>query len=225
LQAGNLIHVVMGSTQAESKAADANTAVGTATAQGTVIDLLPRTPALGPIAKIEVGAATNTISVDTTTGAATVNYEPALVKVTLAGDIAQALQLGGQSVPNPITISPGQSSCIPLPAPLTSCITVAGGSQSKLPDGTTHAEAAAVSLQLLQGVQGGINLSLANTVVEGVAVAPVVAPPATPPEQDLARTGGSTDAALVGGLLALALVGYFVTRATRRRDEQDLEAG
>ena len=130
-----------------------------------------------------------------------------------------ALGPAGAPFASPVSIAPGQSQCIPLPDPLVSCITVAGGSQSKLDDGTTHAEAAGVSLQLLKGVQGGVNLSLANTVVEGLAVGVSAAPPPPPPGQDLARTGGSTDAALVGGLLALAVAGYLLTRSGRRSRE------
>ncbi len=78
--------------------------------------------------------------VDRSTGAATVHFEPALVKVTFADDIATALSLQAQ---NPISIAPGQSQCLGLPAPLDSCITVAGGTQGKTDEGGTHAEAAA----------------------------------------------------------------------------------
>jgi hypothetical protein len=222
---GELMHTKLGPTQAESKAVngDQNTVLGNAKAQGAVIELLPRTALdLPPVATIEIGAAANSMTVDRATGAATVNFEPSLVKITLADDVVTALGPVGEPFASPVSIAPGQSQCIPLPPPLESCITVAGGSQSTLEDGTTHAEAAGVSLDLFKGLpEGGISLSLAKTVVEGVAVAP--APPApAPPQEGLARTGGSTNAALIGGLLAVAVAGYLLTRSSRRRS--DLEA-
>src|SRR5581483_12082982 len=134
---------------------------------------------------------------DRTTGEATVAFEPSLVKVTLADDIAAVLPPG---VPNPLTVTPGQTVCLPLPDPLQSCITVGNGSQSKLADGTTHAEAAAVSLQLLTGLPGGgVQASLARTVVEGLVVAQegTRAETATP-DKVAANTGGTTNAALLG---------------------------
>jgi hypothetical protein len=225
-QSGELVHIDLGPTQAESKAVNADSAnvVGTATAQGAVIDLLPRDALnLAPVATITLGASSNTISVDRNTGAATVNFDPSLVKITLADDILAALGPAGAPFASGVTVAPGQSMCLPLPDPLTSCITVGGGSQTKLPDGTTHAEAAGVSLDLLKGLpQGGVSLSLAKTTVEGIAVAAPAAAPAPAPEQGLARTGGSTDAALVGALLAIAFAGYLLSRSSRRRRELEL---
>jgi len=220
-QSGDLVRVTLGPTTASTQASTGNPNVvnATASAQGAVIEVLPRDLLqLKPVIKIEIGASSNSVTVDRTTGEATVAFEPSLVKVTLADDIAAVLPPG---VPNPLTVTPGQTVCLPLPDPLQSCITVGNGSQSKLADGTTHAEAAAVSLQLLTGLPGGgVQASLARTVVEGLVVAQegTRAETATP-DKVAANTGGTTNAALLGGLLAAAVVGYCLVRPARRRDE------
>lgn len=223
-QSGDIVRVTLGPTSASATGEGGSPSVASAlaSAQGTVVELLPRDLLnLAPVVKIEVGAASNSISVNRDNGEATVQFDPALVKITLAPDIAAALP---DQFPNPISLAPGQNICLPLPPPLQSCIIVGAGSQTKLDDGTTHAEAAGVSLQLATGLPGGgVQLSLANTVVEGRAVgveAERQAPPAEEPP--LARTGGSTDAALVGVLLALAAVAYLLNRSTRRREELEL---
>src|SRR5205823_11079985 len=173
--------------------------------------VLPRTTLeLDPVITIEVGASSNTVDVDRTTGVATVHFDPSIVRVTFADDVATALDLGAN---NPIVIAPGQSQCLGLPAPLDSCITVAGGTQGKTDEGGTHAEAAGVSLHLLTGVQDGIRLDLANTAVEGFAKTDVARDiPATP---DLARTGGTVDTLLGGSLFAVAIGGMELVRRSR----------
>ncbi len=137
------------------------------------------------------------------------------MKVTFADDIALALNLQGQ---NPISIAPGQSQCLGLPAPLDSCITVAGGTQGKTEEGGTHAEAAAVSLHLLTGLQDGVRLDLANTAVEGFAEVATPAAPSTPAPvtPGLARTGGTVDTLLAGLLFAVAIAGMVLARRSRR---------
>jgi hypothetical protein len=143
--------------------------------------------------------------------------------VTLADDIAAALP---SAVPNPITVTPGQSFCLGLPAPLDSCITVASGSQGMNADGLAFAEASAVSLHLLTGVQDGVRLDLAATRVEGLGTLDTsrAAPPAIPPEAAvdrpaLARTGGTVDTLLAGTLFAAAIGGMTIARGARRRTE------
>jgi hypothetical protein len=104
-----------------------------------------------------------------------------------------------------------------LPAPLESCITVAGGESSTDAQGITHASAAGVSLHLLSGVQDGIRLDLAKTSVEGVGALEL--PLEGPPPPDLARTGGTVDTLLGGALLAIAVGGTMLVRRSRRRFE------
>ena len=213
---GDLVQITLGPARSTSSATGDTVSAG-AFAQGAVIKVLPRTSLeLDPVITIEVGASSNTVDVDRTTGDATVHFDPALVRVTLADDIATAL---GLQANNPIEIAPGQSQCLGLPAPLDSCITVAGGTQGKTDEGGTHAEAAGVSLHLLTGVQDGIRLDLANTAVEGFANTDVAldAPPST--TADLARTGGTVDTLLGGSLFAVAIGGMMLVRRSQQRFE------
>jgi hypothetical protein len=212
------VKISLGPSSTDTTATDA-TETATAAAQGAVIKVLPRDSlGLDPVVTINVGAATNTLTIDRHAGTAAVHYDPAIVRVTLAPDIAATLP---NSVPNPIEVVPGQSMCLGLPAPLDSCITVAGGT-SGAENGVTHAEATAVSLHLLTGVQDGIRLDLAKTSVQGVGVLDVArdAPPAAPAPVDsppLARTGGSVPLGLGAGLMVLGVVGVMVSRPARRR--------
>ncbi|MEY2434453.1 MAG: hypothetical protein QOC92_4178 [Acidimicrobiaceae bacterium] len=217
---GDLVRVALGPSHSTSSA-NQTVETATAAAQGAIVELLPRDLlGLPPVATIEVGAAANTITIDRNTGEATVEYDPSIVTVTLADDIAAALP---SQVPNPISVTPGQSFCLGLPAPLDSCITVAGGTQGKNADGLTFAEASAVSLRLLTGVQDGVQLDLAATRVEGVGTLDTsrAAPPAPPaPDQPaLARTGGTIDTLLAGSLFAAAIGGMAIARRARRRVE------
>ncbi len=235
---GNLVDVDLGPSSA-STSFDGSKVVATADAKGATIDLFPDAPVVtpataqanegspsqaavvtGPLVTITVSEATNTVTVDAASGQPTVAFDPALVTVTLRSDLANALTLAGTPVPNPITVKPGQNQCIPLPAPLTSCITVAGGSQKTLDDGTTEADAAGVSIDLFTGLPGnGIHLGLAQTSVQGLVVVAAPAAPTTTaaptPATNLARTGGSTPMGLVAGLLGVAFVGWVVTRRRR----------
>jgi hypothetical protein len=233
---GDLARIHAGEGKTTSSATDAQVTT-VATANGATIDLLPRdTLQLAPVATIQVGASTNTLTLDRANrvdgcdastacpGKATVDFDPAIVRITLADDIAATLS----AVPNPIELAPGQSFCIPLPDPLESCITVAGGSSTTEADGGTLATASAVSIQLLDGLPGGgITLDLATTRVEGLAIVPAdvnrEAPPAEtapPPPEDapLARTGGTTNGVLVASLLGLAVAGYYLPKLARRRN-------
>jgi hypothetical protein len=207
---GDLVRVTLGPSHSTS-GADPATETATAAAQGAVIEVLPRDLLeLDPVVTIEVGAASNTITIDRTTGKATVDYLPSLVKVTFADDIATALNLADKT----ISVAPGQSQCLGLPAPLDSCITVAGGTQSTDEQGVTHASASGVSLHLLTGVQDGVRLDLAATSVEGVGALEASRDFATP---DLARTGGTGDTLLGGALFAVAIGGMVIVRRSRQR--------
>ena len=211
---GDLIRITLGPSKSTS-GADASIETAAASAQGAVIEVLPRDLLqLDPVLKIEVGAASNTITVDRNTGKATVAFLPSLVRVTIATDIAKALGLaeGANVVDVPVNVVP---TCF-LPAPLESCITVASGTTSTDDQGVTHAEAAGVSLHLLSGVQDGIRLDLAKTSVEGVGALDVARDIPAPPN-DLARTGGTVDTLLGGSLFAVAVVGMVLVRSSRRR--------
>ena len=220
-QDGSLVRISLGPSHTNSNATDAlDTAA--ATAQGATIELLPRDAlGLAPVATIDVGASGNTISIDRAAGKATVAFDPALVRVTLAPDVAAALP---SSLPNPIEVAPGQDFCLGLPAPLDSCITVAGGKTWTDDNNVTHGEASAVSLHLLTGVQDGVRLDLAKTSVEGVGaldqsrVIGEVAAPAPVEGPPLARTGGTTNLALVAVLFGVGVAGVTLSRAARRRE-------
>ena len=209
---GDLVQITLGPARSTSGATGDTVSAG-AFAQGAVIKVLPRTGLhLDPVVTIEVGASSNTVDVNRVTGEATVHFDPAIVRVTFADDIATALNIPPAN--NPITVAPGQSRCLGLPAPLDSCITVAGGTQGKTDEGGTHAEAAGVSLHLLTGVQDGVRLDLANTAVEGFAKTDVARDIAANP--DLARTGGTVDTLLGGSLFAVAIGGMVLVRRSRR---------
>jgi hypothetical protein len=210
---GDIVRITLGPSAAQTGAADASE-TASAAAQGANIQVLPRDALqLEPVLTILVGAATNTLHIDRNTGAATVDYEPSLVKVTIASDIATALGLSdAQRV---VDIAPGVSQCLGLPAPLDSCITVAGGSQETTPEGITRANAAGVSLHLLTGVQDGIRLDLAATSVEGVGSLETARAEETPAAGPLARTGGSTPLALMALVMAIGFAGVTLTRRTR----------
>jgi hypothetical protein len=215
-QDGDLVRIALGPSKSTSSA-DAAIETATASAQGAVIEVLPRDLLeLDPVITIEVGSAANTINVDRNAGTATVDYAPSLVKVTLAKDIATALNLTDEQ--RVVSVGPGPDPLCLLPAPLTSCISVASGSQGVTPEGITHAEASGVSLQLLTGVQNGITLNLAGTAVEGVGALDTTrdAPP-PPPDVSLPRTGGTTDTLLAGSLFALAVGGLTILKISRRR--------
>ena len=216
---GNLVRISLGASHSDSSAESA-LEQASATAQGATIEVLPRDSlGLAPVVTIFVGASGNTIHIDRNAGTATVSFDPALVRVTLAPDIAAALP---DAVPNPVEVSPGQTFCLGLPAPFDSCISVASGRSFVDDNGVTHGEASAVSLHLLTGVQDGIRLDLAKTSVQGVgaletarAAAPEPAPPVLEGEP-LARTGGTNQLALVAVLFAVGFVGVSLSRMARR---------
>ena len=92
-------------------------------------------------------------------------------------------------------------------------------------NGVTHGDASAVSLHLLTGVQDGIRLDLAKTSVQGVGAldtARVIGEVAAPPAVEgpgLARTGGTSQLALVAAMLGAGFVGLTLSRSARRRGE------
>jgi LPXTG-motif cell wall-anchored protein len=185
---------------------------------GIIVDLLP-TGAVGdlPVATIEVGAATATASYARGDGKATPAFEAALVKVTIAEEILAALPPDlVAALPfegNVLSITVTDTTCLPLPEPLTSCITVGGGNVTENEDGSVTAMAAGVSLDLLKGLQGGVQLELASAraTAGGTPAVAAVAQPTLP------RTGGNPGLPLAGVvLLGLAAATFVLSRGRRR---------
>ena len=214
-QGGDVVAVDLGPSGATAGATDPS-ATASATAQGAVIRVIDRALLqLPPVLTVEVGAAAATATVDRATGVATTEIDPALVRITVAPDIATILGL----TQNVIDVAPDQDICIPLPEPLQSCITAAGGRTIDTEDGGKRAESEGVSLRLLTGLpEGGIVLNLAATAAEAAAAAPV-APPAETPRQApaLARTGAEVPMPVAVALGALGIAGLGLAGASRRR--------
>ena len=192
------------------RTADAVTA--TCAANGVTVDVLD-VPAIGevdppPVISVIVGEASTSVAAALDGSAPEAVASPALVRV-----IVPTLDLD-------IPVEIGQTIEIPLPDPLgTSTISVADGTTGTAEDGRTFATASAVSLDLLPGLSGGVQLDLADcTSVAGAAVTPATtAPPETTTTQPtLPRTGGSgTNAWALGGAAGLALVGFSLLRRTQ----------
>lgn len=215
-QGGDLVRVTLGPSEAGTST-DSVLALGSAAAQGAVIEVIDRgLLGLPPVLTIEVGASGASVEADRLTGAATPVVDPSLVRATIAPDIAAILGIEN----NVIDVAPNTDLCIPLPAPLESCITVAGGRTVDTPDGGKRAESEGVGLRLLTGLPGGgVELNLAKSAAEAVAVAPAPVLPAAPeaPTPVLARTGGSAPMALALGLGVAGTAGLALLGATRRR--------
>lgn len=215
-QGGEVLAVDLGPGTAGTTSTDSR-GTATANAQGAVVTVIDRALlGLPPVLTIEVSAAAAEAVSDATTGAAEGTVTPALVKVTVAQDVATLLGLPT----NVIEVAPGQSQCIPLPAPLESCITVAGGRVVDTADGGKRAETQGVGLQLLTGLpDGGIVLNLAATSAEAAALAPELARQDGPAPQQpaLARTGFDSSLPLALGLGAAGAAGLALVATTRRR--------
>ena len=133
------------------------------------------------------------------------SFDAALVTVNLNPTLAGALGL-----PASTSIKPGVTQTILAGTPLQSTIIVADGSTSKDANGTVHAVADGVSLQLLKGINGGIALALAHSEANVVGAPAVVTPnqQAIVKAVTLPRTGGPSPwVPFAGaGLLGAALV-------------------
>lgn len=211
-QGGDLVSIQLGPSGSLTNT-DAATSLAKAAAQGATITVIDRSLlSLPPVLTIEVGAAASQVSADRATGEATPTVDPALVRVTIADDIAAALLLPT----NVIEIAPGQTQCLGLPAPLDSCISVAGGRTLDTADGGKRAESEGVGIQLLNGLpDGGVVLNLAATAAEAAAGAPVETPrviPAAPAQPTLARTGAESTLPIALALGAAGLAGLAITR-------------
>lgn len=190
-----------------SVTADGGKITSTATATGAEIKLLPL-PVVGgvvnnePLATIVVGTAKATAVYDRTTGKSTPTVDPSLVTVKLNSVLATTLGL-----PSEISVPIGQTFVVPGTegTPLKTEIVVAAGRTVTNPDGTIGAIADAVKVHALQGVSGGILLSLASAEA-GVGGTVAVAAPL--PVVELPRTGGPAPwLPLAGaGVLGLAVL-------------------
>jgi hypothetical protein len=143
----------------------------TTTTTGTTINLLPGLLGGSPLATVTVGHNSATTAVDRTTGAVTASDDPSDVSVTIAG---QTISIGEGTGPTPILAG----------TPLASTIEVGGGSATP-GQGSGSAQAGDVELNLLTGVEGGIDLDLvtSQTSADGAAAAtsPITATPAATP--------------------------------------------
>jgi hypothetical protein len=204
----------------ESKVvATAGAVTSTATAAGAVVKILPQpqvngTPSLDPIATITIGPATATAVYDRVTAKATPTVDASLVRVDLNPTIAAAL-----GVPASIAVPVDQDFAVPglVGTPLETHIRTSHGSTATSPDGSVTATADAVTVQLAQGVQGGVTLQLANAQASVNGSPAVVTPTATPvAPATLAATGPTRPWLPIAGagLLALTLLAW---RPIRRR--------
>ena len=209
------LDVTLGATDT-SVVTDTNKVVSTATSAGAVIKLLP-TPqvnqavSLDPIATITVGPAKAVAQYERAAGKATPTVDAALVRVNLNPVVAQGL-----GVPAEVAVPVDQDFSVPGLAgtPLETHIKVAHGTTSVDPDGTVKAVADAVSIELAQGVSGGVSLQLANATAS-VQGAPAVATPAAPAQTPsapgaLPHTGPTRPWLPIAGAgaLTLALVAW-----------------
>lgn len=217
--------ISLGDTAASVTTTD-NEITATATAQGGVIELLPAafgpdlsvTGTTEPLARIEIGAATATATRNRDANTVSRSFDPAVVRVTLAPTLLENLGLSG--APNVIEVAPGTDTCLPLPEPLTTCITVGGGADITDEDGNVvGARSNGVRIHALAGVEGGvlIELAAAEAIVGGTPQeTEVLANPVIENPTELPRTGpGSTEAVLpvIGmGLLAVAAAGRRLLR-------------
>lgn len=213
-QGGEVLAIDLGPGTTSASGGATNT-LAEGLAQGAVIRVIDRALlGLPPVLTIEVVASGTRVEADRTSGQAVPIVDPALVRVTVAPDIAALLGIPGQ-----LEVAPGQEVCLPLPSPLESCITVAGGRVLDTADGGKRAESEGVGLRLLTGLpDGGIVLNLAASSAEAAAVVPELPrqEPATA-TPTLARTGIEDATPVALGLAAAGLTGLAVLGATRRR--------
>ena len=173
---------------------------------------------------IEIGTSSAEVVADAASGGTTPTVEGAVVRVTIAGDIAALLPEG---VPNPIELAPGQTIDIPLPDPLASRITAPHTATSTTADGAQRAEASAVGVDLFTGLpDGGVALAVGAVASEAAAAAPAQAPEAPTAAPDpgagtsgpeaLARTGGDGSLLLPVVLGGVSVAGLAAARRARR---------
>jgi LPXTG-motif cell wall-anchored protein len=114
-----------------------------------------------------------------------------------------------------VEVAPGESQTILPDTPLESTITAAGAETSE-EEGEARAASDAVSLHLLKGVQGGVQVGLGRTTAGATVAAEPEATKPRQPTSPLPATGG-TDVPLLILVLGIALVaGVLVARRVIR---------
>jgi len=198
LQATQTLQVSVGKTTSDVTTV-ANAVTSKASAAGAQIDLLPVGAVVNgvsaPLVSIIVGSANATSTYDRAAGTSNAKFDPALVRVVtnLAGALKQE-----------IAVAPGQTIKLLEGTPLESEIVVGNGSTVKNADGSVGAIADGVSLHLLKGINGGINLDLAHAEA-GVAGSPAVQDVVEVPRAaELPRTGGPGPWLPVAGVTLIA---------------------
>lgn len=189
---------------------DAGKVTSTATASGGEIKLLPLRVLdgvdLGPLATITITSAKATAVFDRATGKSTPTVDPSLVTIRLGATALLPL--------TEIKVPIGASQTILQGTPLESDIIVAAGRTVTNPDGTIGAIADGVRLNLLKGLNGGIQLGLAHAEA-GVGgtlaqITPLI------PNLELPRTGGVPWIPMFGvGVLGLAVLARRMLIAAR----------
>jgi hypothetical protein len=193
----------------------------TAHAQGVRIELLPvdETGATNgllpddlevgePLVTITIGDARAEKIVNRANGESQATSSASLVTVragTARADLLETLGLAGQE----ITLEAGQSLCLLEDTPLETCITVANAGVDA--DGNPFADG--TSVQLMKGVNGGVDLALGRASTGGAATQE--APQVQEPPSELPRTGGPAALPVIGGglLAAAAIARRFARRA------------
>ena len=165
----NVITVSSGVTDATSTASG-TAASATSSAEGVTIKILD-----GLVATISIGRSVATATYEG--DALTAEHIVAPVSFTLGAPVADAL-----GIPvTPIPVPPGQTIDLPLPAPLTSKITVADG-EDAIDATTARSSAANLRLDLATGLPGGGIVLAASDAAAAVerpaeqAVTPTVPP-------------------------------------------------
>ena len=194
--------------------ADAGGVTTACASNGARVDVLDP-PAVGgidlpPAISVIVGEAGTSVSIDGQTGEAAPVVNPSLVTVIVPSIPALA---------DGLAVEVGQQIEIPLPEPLgTSTISVAAGETGVNEAGQTFAQASSISLDLLPGLQGGIQLALADcaSVAGTDVVTTVTTETTTTTEPGLPKTGSSgPNGWALGATAGLAGLGLTLLRRTR----------
>ena len=147
---------------------------------------------------IEIGQSTASVTIDTKKASAEAAADPAIVRIKVR-DITQV-----KPTYTEIPVAPGQSQTVLEGTPLESTITAASSEIAN--EGTkAAASSAAVRLDLLKGVQGGIQLALGRTTAAGqIQAAPEPEPQPQPEPEPLPVTGGNSVWVKLGVVLLVA---------------------
>ncbi len=154
LSASQLLSAQIGQSQASMAATGSASLQASSTANGGSVALFPGLDG-GSTALLTVNvAAARSVATEPADGQPpTASVTPAVATVTVA--------LPG-TAPQTLSVGPGKSETLFSGTPLESTISVAGGNTSVQGD-TATASSQGVQIDLLQGLDGGVNLDLAST--------------------------------------------------------------